>query len=301
MGGEFGGSDAAGTYRRYVTAGLTEPPDSPWREAYQGWVLGSCGFIDRVRAMVRGQLRPERRRKARLMAGLPLERYCAVVCSVYGISPDEFRSSRESAGSASGAGLRARGQRTDGDPRRTDELARRLAAGERAEPDAAIRDLAAVRRSESAKQLSRIEEELNPVGDIGQTTVYACRRCQSTRHENLSNRDRKATFPCRGLVQARRRIGLLLPITINRELATGAGRCIDRGINDHMHVILHQHIANLAPDSGDSGHQVELAHVWAENAPRRGMRLRTWLVFPGFSNVPSFFSERRSDNIDVVV
>ena len=28
------------------------------------------------------------------------------------------------------------------------------------------------------------------------------------------------------------------------------------------------------------------------------MRRRTWLVFPGFSNVPSFFSERRSDNID---
>jgi hypothetical protein len=42
--GAFGGSDPAGTYRRYVTAGLSEPPQSPWKDAYHGWVLGSGAF-----------------------------------------------------------------------------------------------------------------------------------------------------------------------------------------------------------------------------------------------------------------
>jgi REP element-mobilizing transposase RayT len=52
--GAFGGSDAASTYRRYVTAGLAEPPPSPWSDAHQGWVLGSLHFVERLRDLVRG-------------------------------------------------------------------------------------------------------------------------------------------------------------------------------------------------------------------------------------------------------
>jgi putative transposase len=52
--GAFGGPDPAGSYRRYVTAGLLEPPESPWKEAYHGWILGSGEFIDRVKEMVDG-------------------------------------------------------------------------------------------------------------------------------------------------------------------------------------------------------------------------------------------------------
>jgi len=40
---------SAGAYRQYVTAGLCEPPQSFWNEAYQGWILGSGAFIERVR------------------------------------------------------------------------------------------------------------------------------------------------------------------------------------------------------------------------------------------------------------
>jgi hypothetical protein len=68
-------------YRRSVSAGLAEPPESPWRDAYQGWVLGSGPFVDRVRARVRGQLRREQRRESRLIEGVPLERVCEAVCS----------------------------------------------------------------------------------------------------------------------------------------------------------------------------------------------------------------------------
>ena len=37
--GAFGGPDPAKAYRRYVTAGLSERPESPWKQAYHGWIL----------------------------------------------------------------------------------------------------------------------------------------------------------------------------------------------------------------------------------------------------------------------
>jgi hypothetical protein len=57
--GAFGGSSPDATYRRYVTAGLSEPLESPWNEAYHGWILGSRAFINRVAAMVSGEPRRE--------------------------------------------------------------------------------------------------------------------------------------------------------------------------------------------------------------------------------------------------
>jgi putative transposase len=93
--GAFGGSDPARAYRRYVTAGLSEPPESPWKEAYHGWVLGSEAFIDRVKAMVRGEPRRERRRESRLMVGLPLSRIVEIVCAFYEVEPTELRTTTQ--------------------------------------------------------------------------------------------------------------------------------------------------------------------------------------------------------------
>jgi len=89
--GAFGGPDPAGAYRRYVTAGLAEPPDSPWKGAYQGWILGSEAFIDRVSAMVRGNPGRERRRESRLIQGQTLSRVIEVVCASYEIDRAELR------------------------------------------------------------------------------------------------------------------------------------------------------------------------------------------------------------------
>ena len=163
--GEFGGSgsDAAGTYRRYVTAGLAEPPESPWREAYQGWVLGSGAFIDRVRALVRGHGQSpsprERRRESRLLAGLPVERVCAAVCSVYGVTPEDLsrRGSRQPARAALAYAARQRTTATHAEllrwlgvsrPESVPNLTRRFATWLRS--DVRVRE-----------QFSRIEEELN--------------------------------------------------------------------------------------------------------------------------------------------
>jgi putative transposase len=89
--GALGGSDPAGAYRRYVTRGLSDPPESPWKDAYHGWVLGSGAFIERVKAMVRGELPRERRRESRLMLSVPLSRIIEVVCAFYEIEPTELR------------------------------------------------------------------------------------------------------------------------------------------------------------------------------------------------------------------
>jgi REP element-mobilizing transposase RayT len=89
-GGAFGGSDPAGAYRRYVNAGLSQPPESPWKEAYHGWILGSGAFVDRVKAMVRGEPRLERRRESRMLQGQTLERVSEVICDFYGIERTEL-------------------------------------------------------------------------------------------------------------------------------------------------------------------------------------------------------------------
>ncbi len=101
-GGAFGGSDPAGDYRRYVTAGLSDLPESPWKEAYDGWILGSGAFIGRVKAMVRGEPRRERRRESRLLQSVPLSRVIEIVSASYAIDRSEMshRGSRHPARAA---------------------------------------------------------------------------------------------------------------------------------------------------------------------------------------------------------
>jgi len=52
--GEWGGTDAVTAYRNYVEAGLSDPPASPFRETFGGWVLGSREFLERLRSEVIG-------------------------------------------------------------------------------------------------------------------------------------------------------------------------------------------------------------------------------------------------------
>jgi putative transposase len=88
--GAFGGPAPDAAYRRYVTAGLSEPLESPWNEAYHGWILGSRAFINRIAAIVRGEPRRERRRESRLLQSLPLSGVIEVVCAYYEIEPTEL-------------------------------------------------------------------------------------------------------------------------------------------------------------------------------------------------------------------
>jgi putative transposase len=159
--GEFGGSgsEPAAAYRRYVTAGLLLAPESPWTDAYHGWILGSQKFVDRVRAMVSNEPRRDRRRESRRMQGLSISRVSEVVCAEYGIERAE---------------LSQRGSRHPARPAMA-YLARRHTAATNAELVAIL----GVSRAESVpnltrrfdswlasdrqvrKQLRRLEDELN--------------------------------------------------------------------------------------------------------------------------------------------
>jgi REP element-mobilizing transposase RayT len=88
--GAFGGSDPAGEYRNYVTAGLAAPPPSPWLEAHHGWVLGSVGFVRRLAKMVRSAPPRESRRESRLIQGIELKRVCELVCREYRVKSSEL-------------------------------------------------------------------------------------------------------------------------------------------------------------------------------------------------------------------
>jgi REP element-mobilizing transposase RayT len=101
-GGEFGGSDPAGAYRRYVTAGLSGPLPPPWSEARHGWALGGPDFASRLRELVREQPPRERRRESRDVQGVNLRRVCEVVCYSYQVEPSEIgrRGSRHEARAA---------------------------------------------------------------------------------------------------------------------------------------------------------------------------------------------------------
>jgi REP element-mobilizing transposase RayT len=47
--GERGGRDPRRGYVRFVESGLADPPASPFREAFGGWMLGSERFVARLR------------------------------------------------------------------------------------------------------------------------------------------------------------------------------------------------------------------------------------------------------------
>jgi putative transposase len=102
--GEFGGSGSqpATAYRRYVMAGLSQSPESPWAKAHHGWILGSQKFFDRVKAMVNNEPRCNRRRESRRMRALSIAQVSEVVCVEYGIEQSELsqRGSRHPARAA---------------------------------------------------------------------------------------------------------------------------------------------------------------------------------------------------------
>ena len=55
--GEFGRTqrEARRAYRRFVRAGMADPPPSPFADAVAGLVVGSAAFLDRVREMLGGR------------------------------------------------------------------------------------------------------------------------------------------------------------------------------------------------------------------------------------------------------
>ena len=86
--GEFGGGDPVGDYRSFVEAGLTEAPPSPFLGAFDGWVLGSRRFVERLRGLMVAQTSDPPLPEARRLSGLDPDRVIAAVTGFYGLAPD---------------------------------------------------------------------------------------------------------------------------------------------------------------------------------------------------------------------
>lgn len=93
--GEWGGADGVEAYRGFVEAGLIDPPQSPFRDTFGGWVLGSSGFVARLRAMVGAITADSPSRAARQLAGLEVETVLAAVSAYYGLDAGALRRSRD--------------------------------------------------------------------------------------------------------------------------------------------------------------------------------------------------------------
>jgi hypothetical protein len=89
--GEWGGGDPAGAYRRYVEAGLGDPAGSPFRETFGGWVLGSSGFVARLRALAGPASTDPPLREARQLARPDAGTVLAAVTAYYDLEADALR------------------------------------------------------------------------------------------------------------------------------------------------------------------------------------------------------------------
>jgi putative transposase len=98
--GEFGGMgvESRRNYCRFVEAGIAEPPDAPWNNAFGGLLVGSESFAMRVRGLLGNRERDRELPQLQPLRGRPsLERIVAVVAERLGCLPaDEWASGRRS-------------------------------------------------------------------------------------------------------------------------------------------------------------------------------------------------------------
>jgi hypothetical protein len=95
--GEFGYdlTGARRAYSRFVRAGVTDPPPRPFAKVVGGLLLGSEGFVDRIRALLRERGEdaglPERRQ---LRPRPAMARIVGEVSTHFGHDPDQWRQGR---------------------------------------------------------------------------------------------------------------------------------------------------------------------------------------------------------------
>jgi REP element-mobilizing transposase RayT len=86
--GEFGGSDPARAYRRFVEQGIEQPPASPFADTLHGWILGSQEFAKRLRGLLlQREVQPEIPSE-RELRGLDVSQVWSAVTRYYGVDPE---------------------------------------------------------------------------------------------------------------------------------------------------------------------------------------------------------------------
>jgi len=70
--GEFGGKYPETAYRRFVQAGIANPPENPLNDAVDGWLLGSDKFVEKIKRFIKSPKYGDEVPMSRRMTGVPL-------------------------------------------------------------------------------------------------------------------------------------------------------------------------------------------------------------------------------------
>ncbi len=95
--GGQGGADPKRAYRRFVEAGLKDPPANPLEAAWEGWLLGSETFLKKIKRTFSGVSQPDQVPAARRLSSRdPLE-VIQAVATHYGVSAESYQQRRSTA------------------------------------------------------------------------------------------------------------------------------------------------------------------------------------------------------------
>jgi REP element-mobilizing transposase RayT len=89
--GDRGGDDPSSAYVAFVEAGIEQPPASPFREAFGGWILGSERFVGQLRSRAGPVAADPAAPEARRLAALDPAVICAAVVDHYGLDASALR------------------------------------------------------------------------------------------------------------------------------------------------------------------------------------------------------------------
>ena len=88
--GERGGKNPEAAYRRFVNVGVDKPPERPFDQAVDGWLLGGTEFVERIKRTLKAPTYQDEVPAARRLAGLPLTDVLKVIADEFGVSRASF-------------------------------------------------------------------------------------------------------------------------------------------------------------------------------------------------------------------
>ncbi len=91
---EHGGGDPLKAYRRFVESGVTNPPDNPLREAFDGWLLGSERFLLQIKRLVTASGKVGGVRSAKLLSSLTSQEVITIVANFFSVDAAAYRQKR---------------------------------------------------------------------------------------------------------------------------------------------------------------------------------------------------------------
>ncbi len=94
---KMGGFHPERSYRRFVEAGIDDPPANPLRAAWEGWVLGSKAFLKRIKRRMSRLRQRDQVPRARRFLSLDAEEVVAAVAKYYEVDTAAYAARRSTA------------------------------------------------------------------------------------------------------------------------------------------------------------------------------------------------------------